>query len=59
MNFLIGLLMENRCIIEARVIPWAPETKILLEGDIIKIRITEAPEEGKGNESVCQILAKS
>ena len=51
--------MENSCIIEARVIPRAQEQKILLQGEIIKIKITEAPVEGKGNESVCRILAKS
>ena len=51
--------MENSCIIEASVIPRAKEQKILLQGEIIKIRITEAPVEGRGNESLCHILAKT
>ena len=51
--------MENSCIIEARVVPRAHEQKVVLQGEILKIRITEAPVEGKGNESVCRVLAKS
>jgi hypothetical protein len=51
--------MESSCIIEARVVPRAQEQKVLLQGEIIKIRIVEAPIEGKGNEAVCRILANS
>jgi len=46
-------------ILSVKVIPKSSVNKIVgFEGDVLKIKCTAAPEKGKANEAVVQLLAK-
>ena len=42
-----------------RVRPGARRNEIALEGDLIRVQVTAAPEDGKANAAVVKLLAKA
>ncbi len=44
--------------LEIRVQPKASRNKVVVNGDIIKVYVTTAPEDGKANKAVVDLLAK-
>ncbi|MFJ1509104.1 DUF167 domain-containing protein [Chlamydia crocodili] len=51
---------EEYWILEVKVTPKSKENKIVgFEGEVLKMRVTEAPEKGKANEAVIALLAKT
>ena len=45
-------------LIKVKIIPKSSINKIILENDIFKIKITNAPEKGKANDRVIKLLSK-
>lgn len=45
-------------IFEIKVITKASENKILLDGDAIKVKVTEVPEDGKANKAIIELFSK-
>lgn len=52
-------MIEGYFILELKVIPKSKETTLVgFEGDVLKVRVAEAPEKGKANDAVMALLAK-
>lgn len=52
-------MVEEYWELEVKVTPKARENKVVgFEGDVLKIRVTDAPEKGKANDAVVALLAK-
>ena len=53
------LRRERRLVLSLKVIPKASKAEIvgLLEDGSLKVKVTAAPEKGKANAAVCEILA--
>lgn len=51
-------IKENGVLIRLRISPNASKNQILKDGDIIKLKITAQPIEGKANKAVIEFISK-
>ena len=57
---LLGRLrQEGAVVLTIKVIPKASVNEVIAAGDAIKVKVTAAPEKGKANVALCEILAEA